>query len=92
MDLEDLDSGDEEFDDLVAVLAVKLVRKERNQVPCCYDFEFELTWLFRLSRETFNCPADRYQASPLFSEARGGRTRIGAEKTCRHLELHRKPV
>ncbi|KAH6944310.1 hypothetical protein HPB50_002683 [Hyalomma asiaticum] len=88
MDLVDSDSSDEEFDNLVAMLAVKLVRKERNRIPRYYEdvvgsyFEFEFKRLFRLSRETFNCLADRYRASPFFPENRGGRTRIGAEKTC----------
>ncbi|XP_050042541.1 uncharacterized protein [Dermacentor andersoni] len=87
MDLVDSDS-DEEFDDLVVMLAVKLVRKDRNRIPRYHEdvvgsyFEFEFKRLFRLSRETFNCLADRYQASPFFPEARGGRARISAEKTC----------
>lgn len=88
MDLVDLDSSDEEFDDLVAMLAVKLLRKERNRIPCYYEdvvgsyFEFEFKRFFRLSRETFNCLVDRYQASPLFPEDRGGCTLFGNAKTC----------
>ncbi|KAH7970644.1 hypothetical protein HPB49_012977 [Dermacentor silvarum] len=87
MDLVDSDR-DEKFNDLVAMLAVKLVRKDRNRIPRYHEdvlgsyFEFEFKRLFRLSRETFNCLADRYQASQFFPEARGGRARISAEKTC----------
>lgn len=46
MYLVDSDS-DEEFDDLVAMLAVKLVRKDRSRIPRCHEdvvgsyFEFE---------------------------------------------------
>ncbi|KAH9382284.1 hypothetical protein HPB48_008726 [Haemaphysalis longicornis] len=70
MELVDSDSEDEEFDDLVAALAVKLVRKDRNRIPLyCEEvvgryFEFEFKRMFRLSRETFNDLADRYQAAP----------------------------
>ncbi|KAH9371793.1 hypothetical protein HPB48_000077 [Haemaphysalis longicornis] len=88
MELVDSDSEDEEFDDLVAALAVKLVRKDRNRIPLyCEEvvgryFEFEFKRMFRLSRETFNDLADRYQASPFFPEFHGGRPRISAQKTC----------
>lgn len=88
MELVDSDSEDEEFDDLVAALAVKLVRKDRNRIPLyCEEvvwryFEFEFKRMFRLSRETFNGLADRYRASPFFPELHGGRPRISAEKTC----------
>lgn len=36
MDIGDPDSSDEELDDLVALLAVKLVRKERSRIPYYY--------------------------------------------------------
>ncbi|KAH9382935.1 hypothetical protein HPB48_023570 [Haemaphysalis longicornis] len=38
MELVDSDSEDEEFDDLVAALAVKLVRKDRNRIPLYYRY------------------------------------------------------
>ncbi|KAH9375888.1 hypothetical protein HPB48_008962 [Haemaphysalis longicornis] len=88
MDLVDSDSEDEEFDDLVAALAVKLVRIDRNRIPLyCEEvvgryFELEFKRMFRLSRETFNDLADRYQASAFFPEFYGGRPRISAQKTC----------
>ncbi|XP_037529355.1 uncharacterized protein LOC119406695 [Rhipicephalus sanguineus] len=70
------------------MLAVKLVRTDRNRIPrYCEDvvgryFQFEFKRLFRLSRETFISLADRYRESPFFPEAYGGHARISAEKTC----------
>lgn len=52
-------------DDLAAMLAVKLVRRDRNCIPRYYEdvvgkyFEFEFKRLFRLSHETFINLADR---------------------------------
>lgn len=56
MELVNSDSEDWEFDDLAAMLAVKLVRRDRNCIPPYYEdvvdkyFEFEFKRLFRLSR------------------------------------------
>ncbi|KAH7979011.1 hypothetical protein HPB49_007772 [Dermacentor silvarum] len=80
--------NDDEFDDLVAIMAVKLARVDRNRIPrYCEDvvgryFGFEFKRMFRLSRETFSDLVARYESSPFFPDSPGGRTRITAEKTC----------
>ncbi|XP_072140969.1 uncharacterized protein [Dermacentor andersoni] len=89
IELMDSDSEDEDFDDIVTILALKLTRLQRNRIPkYCEEvvsryFDFEFKRLFRLSRETFDRLATGYMASPFFPSAtRRGRPRVSAEKTC----------
>lgn len=87
MELMDSDS-DEEYDDLVAAIAMKSARLDRNRMPrYCEDvvdryFGFEFKRMFRLSRETFGDLVARYQTSSFFPDSPGGRPRISADKTC----------
>ncbi|XP_037513266.1 putative nuclease HARBI1 [Rhipicephalus sanguineus] len=87
MELMDSDS-DEEYDDLVATIAMKSARLDRNRIPrYCEDvvdryFGFEFKRMFRLSRETFRDLVARYQTSSFFPDSAGGRPRISADKTC----------
>ncbi|KAH7932481.1 hypothetical protein HPB51_029268 [Rhipicephalus microplus] len=87
MELMDSDS-DEEYDDLVAAIAMKSARLDRNRMPrYCEDvvdryFGFEFKRMFRLSRETFGDLVARYQTSSLFPDSPGGRPRISADKSC----------
>ncbi|KAH8009945.1 hypothetical protein HPB51_023001 [Rhipicephalus microplus] len=86
-ELMDSDS-DEEYDDLVAAIAMKSARLDRNRIPrYCEDvvdryFGFEFKRMFRLSRETFGDLVARYQTSSFFPHSPGGRPRISADKTC----------
>ncbi|KAL1426860.1 hypothetical protein MTO96_017937 [Rhipicephalus appendiculatus] len=99
MELVDSESEEEEFDDVVAMLAVRLTRMDRNRIQrYCEDvvgryFQFEFKRLFRLSRETFNSLADRYQTSPFFPEAtHGGRARVNrfdVTESCVHACIER---
>ncbi|KAH6932188.1 hypothetical protein HPB50_003642 [Hyalomma asiaticum] len=74
IELMDCDSKDEQFDDVVTVLALKLPRLQRNRIPkYCEEvlsryFNFELKRLFRLSRETFHKLVLDYMASPFFPQ------------------------
>ncbi|KAH6920861.1 hypothetical protein HPB50_028150 [Hyalomma asiaticum] len=88
IELIDSDSEDEEFDDVVTVLALKLARLQRNRIPkYCEEvvsryFDFEFKRLFRLSRETFHKLVLDYMASPFFPNTTRGRPKVSAEKTC----------
>ncbi|XP_064468954.1 uncharacterized protein LOC135383427 [Ornithodoros turicata] len=70
------------------MMAVGLVRKDRNRIPKYYEtvvgcyFGFEFKRLFRLSRDTFQSLVAHFCASSYFPNAPGGRPQISAEKTC----------
>ncbi|KAK8765434.1 hypothetical protein V5799_031957 [Amblyomma americanum] len=87
MDLVDSDS-EEEFDDLVVMIAVELVRLDRNRVPrYCEDVasryvDFEFKRLFLLSRSTFDALVASFRQSPFFPHPIGGRPQMSPEKTC----------
>lgn len=88
MELVDSDSEDDEYDEVVARIALKLGRQSRNRVPrYCEDvvtryLEFEFKRLFRLSRDTLDALVARFEASPFYPSVIGGRPQIIAEKTC----------
>lgn len=88
IELMDSDSEDEAFDDVVAIVALKLTRLQGNRIPrYCEEvvsryFDFEFKKLFRLSRDTFDRLVVGYMASPFFPNATRGRPRVSAEKTC----------
>ncbi|KAH9365796.1 hypothetical protein HPB48_000046 [Haemaphysalis longicornis] len=86
--LMDFDSQDEAFDDVVAIVALKLTRLPRNRIPrYCEEVvsrycDFEFKKLFPPILETFDRLVVRYMASPFFSNATSGRPRVSAQKTC----------
>ncbi|KAL1481390.1 hypothetical protein MTO96_034497 [Rhipicephalus appendiculatus] len=88
MELMDSDSEDEEADALLCQFGVQLVRSDRNRVPTYYEnvvgryYEFEFKRLFRLSRDTSERLATRFEHSPFFPKPHGGRPQIPAGKTC----------
>lgn len=88
MELLDCDSEEEEFDDLISIIAMRLVRLDRNRVPrYCENvvsryFDFKFKRLFRLSRSTFDALVGSFRQSPFFPHPMGGRPQISSEKTC----------
>ncbi|KAH7945604.1 hypothetical protein HPB49_013295 [Dermacentor silvarum] len=90
MELIDTDSEDEETDTLTLLcqVGVHLIRSDRNRFPNYYEYvvsrfcEFEFTRLFRLSQDTFESLARRYESPHFFQTSQGGRPQIPAGKTC----------
>lgn len=88
MELGGLRSEDDEYDELVTKVALKLARQSRHRVPrYCEDvvsryFDFEFKRLFRLSRDTLDGLVVRFEASSFYPSALVGRPQVSAEKTC----------
>ncbi|KAH7965392.1 hypothetical protein HPB49_007042 [Dermacentor silvarum] len=86
MELVDSDSEDEQQNEIVTRISLKLARQHRKRVPrYCEDvvnkyYDLEFKRLFRLSRVTVDTIVARFEASPFYPGAIGRRPQISVEK------------